>query len=68
MKSSFSQVGLMDGLSLVMLDGGESAVDPRGESLTRGREKLRARGLWADDWTWAGLERALGLCCLSWLI
>jgi len=47
MNSSFNHVGLMlTGLSLVMLDGGESAVDPRGESLTSGREKLRARGLW----------------------
>ena len=68
-KSSFSHVGLMEGLSLVMLDGGESAVDPRGESLTRGREKLRALGLWADVcWLEQGLETALGLCCLSWLI
>jgi len=53
MKSSLSHVGLMlGGLSLVMLDGGESAVDPRGESLTRGRLKVRARGLWTDGCCW----------------
>jgi hypothetical protein len=66
MKSSFSHVGLvLGGLSLVMLDGGESAVEPR-ESLTRGRGKLRAL-LLGGRMAWLELVGVV-TCCFSWLI